>query len=156
MFCANNEEFLVLLDLDIVNIWICRRTNMILFVLTQCRFQISSVRGSNVAFCWPSELFKWPWGLVLHVPTGQDILRSCRGENKCFGLSSLSHAWVADCESKTPGAFHICYLLTTVWHDTIDSFSDCTKSLFWSWRPRKMEWSIFDSEQMTEIRLECE
>jgi len=45
MFCANNEEFLVLLDLDIVNIWIFQRTNMILFVLTQCRFQISSVRG---------------------------------------------------------------------------------------------------------------
>lgn len=30
----SKEEFLVLLDLDIVNIWICQRTNIILFVLT--------------------------------------------------------------------------------------------------------------------------
>lgn len=153
----NEEEFLVLLDLDVVNIWTCQRTNIILFVLTQAggfRFRrlspafvarrtcpgvdpLSCLNDPGVPCCMSP--------LVRHSP---GLLGEKKCDPECFGLSSLSHAWLAKSESKTPKAFHVCFLLTTMWHDIIDSFSDCTKSLFWSsetMRACKMLWSIFSN-----------
>ncbi len=47
--------------------------------------------------------------LVRHSP---GLPGGMKCDPQCFGLSSLSHAWLAKSESKTPKAFHVCYLLT--------------------------------------------
>ncbi len=157
MFCANmnEKEFCVLLDLDVVNIWTCQRTNLILlywrrlffnggfrFLRLSLVFLTRACPGVDLLSCLNDPGVPCCMSpLVRHSP-GLPGGKKCDPE--CFRLSSLSHAWLAKSESKTPKAFNVCYLLT-MWHDSIDSFSDCTKSLFWSsetMRACKMLWSI--------------
>lgn len=133
MFCGtmNKEESLVLLDLDFENIWTCQRTDFI-----QWRLQISVCSGLGCALLltfWVVWMTLGSHAACPHWLRHSPVLpggKKCHP--KCFGLTSLSHAWLVKSEREMPKAFHICYLLTWYYWQLLRLHKEL---VFWSWRP---------------------